>query len=562
MIAVAPVQDPQEEIAQLRAMLAERDALLALHAATVARREAELDAKRIEIAALEKLVAQQENQRRIENAALKAEIEQLKRRLYGAKSEKVDSRQIALAFEAAVADTQIAIQEPPMPATPTNAGKPKRERESRPRRFENLPVQKTIIDVPESERVGMVKFREEITEKLERRPASYYINQIVRYVYGHPGKLQAPVIAPLPPQVFPQSGLGTTVISGAIIDKYVDHLPLYRQSKIAERNGLTLEPQKLARGIEAAATLLVIIRDQLAETKIRRSGFIQADETPVNVMDAERPGKVRPAWLWVYHSPQERAVVFDFNRSRGRDSPASFIPADWTGVLQTDGWETYASLLGERKNVTHVACWAHARRYVHEALQAGDTSEDVVMLLADIGLLYRIEEEASEMDAQARGKLRDQRCPILLDRIHRRLSHVSATALPKSAIGKAASYALNRWTELTQYARPDFGYVEIDNNPVERNIRPAALGRKNWLFIGHPDAGWIAGVIYTIVGTCKLQRVNPENYLNWVLPQLAGATNKTAHGLLPHDYAALAVKERESQHSIGYAQIAQTRREA
>lgn len=524
-------------IAQLRA---ERERLLAERAAAQTRHAAELAEVRIEKDALQRALLASESQRKLETMALKAELAALKRRIYGPKSEQIDPHQLALALESVIADLQIAVQEPPVPVVFT---KPEPKRSTTSRRPWDLPVRVTVVDVPEHERIGLVKMREEVSEKLERQPGHYYINRIVRYVYGDPEKLRAPITAPLPPQVLPQSGLGTSVIAHALVGKYVDHLPLYRQAKIAAREGLLLEPQKLSRGIEAAAQLLLTIRAQLAE-KIRRGGYLQADETPVKVMDEDRPGKVREAWLWAYHSPPERAVVFDFHCSRGRSSPEKFIPLDWTGVLQTDGWEVYASLLRERANVTHVACWAHARRYVHEALKLGDDSGDVIHLLADIGRLYAVEREAQEMKPQERARLRDARCPIILSRLHQRLSQVSVTALPKSAIGKAAAYALGRWHELTRYAQSGFGHVEIDNNPVERNIRPAALGRKNWLFIGHPDAGWIAGVLYSVVGTCSLARVNPENYLNWVLPQLAAATNHTATGLLPHDYAAV-VKERE-----------------
>jgi transposase len=501
--------------------------------------EEEIARLRAENAQLRKQNQEIEQQARLEQAKLRAEVEQLKRRLYGPKSEKLDPAQASLAFDAAFADLQIAVQEPLVHVAPAQTAKV-----SRPRRLRQLPIKVTIIDLPEEEKRGLVKIREEITDKIECKPAELYLNRIIRYVYADPLKLQAPKIAALPPQVLPQSSLGTTLIVDALIKKYVDHLPLYRQSKMAERDGIVLEPQKLARGVEAAAHLLVTIRDQLAE-KIRAGRYIQADETPVNVMDDERPGRVRPAWLWAYHSPPGRAVVFDFHRSRGRDSPASFIPPNWTGVLQTDGWETYASLLRERVNIDHVACWAHARRYVHEALQSGDKSEEVINILADISRLYRVEEEARGYTPEARARLRDTRSRIVLGRLHQRLSHQSAVALPKSAIGKAAAYALNRWTELTRYAEPGNGHVEIDNNPVERNIRPTALGRKNWLFIGHPDAGWIAGTIYTVTGTCKLLGVNPAAYLNWVLPQLAGATNQSVSGLLPHDYAAV-VKELEA----------------
>ncbi len=112
-------------------------------------------------------------------------------------------------------------------------------------------------------------------------------------------------------------------------------------------------------------------------------------------------------------------------------------------------------------------------------------------------------------------------------------------ALPQSGVGKAAAYALDRWEQLARFAQPGFGHVEIDSNQIENGIRPSALGKRNWLFVGHPDAGWKSAVIYSVVGTCKLLRINPEDYLNWVLPRLAAGTNKSTADLLPHDYLRL-----------------------
>lgn len=477
---------------------------------------------------------------RWEKQGLLAEISRLKRDYFGPRSEKMDPQQCQLALDCALADIDVEEAEQVLPVAPVEP-----RRQSRRRLPRELPVKITIIDLPEDQKAGLVKIREEVTEQIERQPAQHFIHRIVRYVYAHPHKAHAPVVAPLPAQVLPQSTLGTSVIAHAVVDKYVDHLPLYRQAQIAERAGVTLEPQKLARGVEAAAHLLITVRDQLAD-RIRESGYVQADETPVNVLDDARPGRARPAWLWAYHGHTARATVFDFNRSRGRDSPASFFPAGWTGVLQTDGWETYASLIKDRPGVTHLACWAHARRYVRRAVEVGDTSEGVIALLADVQRLYQVEREAKDrgLNHAERGELRDSRCPMILHRLHQRLRQESLTALPKSELGKACTYALGRWTELTRYAQPGRGHVEIDNNWVENGIRPTALGRKNWLFVGHPDAGWIAGVIYSVVGTCKLLRLDPEAYLNWVLPQLAAATNHTAAGLLPHDYAATVKEQR------------------
>jgi transposase len=183
---------------------------------------------------------------------------------------------------------------------------------------------------------------------------------------------------------------------------------------------------------------------------------------------------------------------------------------------------------------------AHLRRYVVEALEAGLKLDIVARLLGDIALLYRIETQAKDqkLSPEERALLRQRESLPILDRLHQQFVVISQTELPQSALGRAATYALNRWQTLTRYAQPGMGHVLIDQNSVERGIRPTKLGAKNWLYIGHPDAGWRSAVIYSITGTCKLLKVNPVDYLTWVLPRLATATSGQTDGLLPHDYAA------------------------
>jgi len=183
---------------------------------------------------------------------------------------------------------------------------------------------------------------------------------------------------------------------------------------------------------------------------------------------------------------------------------------------------------------------AHLRRYVVEALEAGVHLEIVARLLSDIGLLYRIETEAKEQSLSAadRSLLRQREGVPVLERLREQFQHIAETELPQSRLGKAAACALARWQTVTRYTEPGMGHVLIDQNSVERGIRPTKLGPKNWLYIGHPDAGWRSAVIYSITGTCKLLKINPVDYLTWVLPRLAAATTGQVDGLLPHDYAA------------------------
>lgn len=469
---------------------------------------------------------------------LEAKLADMTRRLFGPKSEKMDPGQLHLAFGAVQADEELAREEPPgaeekKPAPPRKGG----GRRPVP---ENLPTERVVLDVPEAERVGLVKIREEITEEIDYRPSQFIRRQYVRPVYAAADKSVAPVQAGAPARVIPGSGVGTALIAHVLVCRFCDHLPYYRLEQMAARQGVTLERQKLGHWVGHAAHLLRTVHEQLRET-ILSSGYVQADETPVKVMDPEKEGSTRPGWLWAYHAPTAKAVFFDFNLSRGRESPDGFFEPGWKGVLQSDGFAVYPALLRDRPGIVHVGCMAHARRKWVEAVDNG--GETVATALALIQKLYLIEAELSAADAQERTRVRQARSVLVLAQLQRHCQQAAASALPASGIGKAAAYALDRWAQLEQFAQPGFGHVLIDNNPTERQIRPTALGKKNWLFIGHPDAGWRSAVIYSVLGSCKLAGVNPQDYLVWALERLARATNQSVGKLRPGDYRD-AVKEQ------------------
>ena len=462
-------------------------------------------------------------------------VQDLLRRLYGPKSDKIDPAQLALLSDQLDEDQALREVKPPVPAVPANPAKRRKGGGRRPAPA-HLPIERIEIDLPEDENRGLIRIREEITEEIDYRPSQFIRRHLVRPVYVKPGNNTAPVIAPLPPRVIPQAGVGPGLLAHLLVSKYVDHLPLNRQQQMAARAGVDLPRQKLGRWVQTSAQLLLTVHEQLAE-RIRDSGYVQADETPVKVLDPDRGGRAAKAWLWTYHAPTADAIVFDFHRSRGRDSPKRFFPQQWQGALQSDGYKLYASLAKDRPGMTRFGCMAHCRRKVADAAKAGEPAAGPLLLA--IGKLYALEKqaEALELDDHQRAALRYAKARPILKDLQRRFAALQATELPQSLLGKAARYALNRWPELARYAKAAYGHVRIDNNPVERGIRPTKLGLRNWLFIGHPNAGWRSAVIYSIVGTCKLINVNPEAYLAWVLPKLAAATTKTTDGLLPHDFA-------------------------
>ena len=378
---------------------------------------------------------------------LESKLQDLLRRLFGPKSEKINPNQYPLLLEQI--ETDLALREAPSPTTAASeVSEEKKPRKGGGRRPapEHLPIERVEIDLPEAEKAELVRIREEITEEIDYRPSQFIRRHYVRFVYADPHKAQAPRIAPLPMRVLPQAGVGAGLLAHLLVSKYVDHLPLNRQEQMAARVGVELPRQKLARWVEEAALLLRTIQEQLSE-RILASRYVQVDETPIKVLDPDRGGHAAQAYLWTYLSPQERAIVFDFDLSRSRANLQSFFPTDWVGVLQSDGYEVYNSFLRQMPDIVHVGCMAHLRRYVIEAADGG--GEDVAALIADLGALYGVEKDARERELTQfeRAQLRVERCPAIFERLHARFTHLRATALPQSPLGRASTYALNHYAE-------------------------------------------------------------------------------------------------------------------
>ena len=498
-----------------------------------------------DVAALQALVRELQSELKISTlrcARLEYKMHDLIRRMYGPKSEKLNPAQ-RLLF--GILD-ETPIDAPATGTAPndqqTSTGAKKKRGGGRKPKPENLPVRRRLIDLPAEQKEGLVKIREEITEQIEYQPSRFYRLHLVRPVYAHPKKKHAPVVAALPPQVIPQAGVGPGFIAHVLTAKYVDHLPLYRQERIDARGGVWIGRQARCRYVEAAAHLSITIRAQLIE-RILRSKYVQVDETFTKLIDPDRRGRSRDAYLWGYHAPLEKVVVFEFSPTRSGTILYDFFPEKWCGVVQTDGAAMYPSVFKHRPNITHIECIAHLRRYVVDALKSDE--RQAVPLYKDISELYRLERVAKDrgLTDEQRGYFRHAKAKPVLKRLHAQFRELEHTAPPTGNLRDAVTYAKNRWQHLSGYAKAGFGHVHIDNNRMEDKFRPTKVGLRNYLFIGHPAAGWRSAVVYTVVANCKLVGVNPENYIAWVLPKLAAATNKTATGLLPQDYALLTERD-------------------
>ena len=269
-----------------------------------------------------------------------------------------------------------------------------------------------------------------------RKPKPENRLHLVRPVYAHPKKEHAPIVAALPPQVIPQAGVGPGFIAHVLIAKYVDHLPLYRQERIDARGGVWISRQARCRYVEAAAHLLITIRSLLIDL-ILRNGYVQVDETFTKLMDPDRRGRSHDAYLWGYHAPLVKAVVFEFSPSRSGAILHDFFPPTWAGVVQTDRAKMYPRVFKHRPNIMHFECMAHLRRYVLDATKSDE--HQALALLKDITELYRIERQAKDrgLTHEQRGYFRHAKAKPILKRLQAQFRALERTAPPSGNLREA-----------------------------------------------------------------------------------------------------------------------------
>jgi transposase len=472
----------------------------------------------------------------IENKLLRQKLELfLKRYFGGTKNEGLDPKQLELLLAGLAAMTTAApVVEPPAPAR--SATPAKAVRQPLPAHLE---TERVVLEPQEVQQQpeGWRKLGEEVTEELDWKPAQFIKRLYIRPKYAKADRI---VIAPLPARLIEKGLPGAGLLTQVIVGKYEDHLPLYRQEKIyRQRHGVNLSRQTLCGWVDAAADWLSPIYREMKAGLVAGS-YLQVDETPIRYLDPDVKGKSQQGWLWTYGHPQGD-VVFDWNVSRSREGPRQFLK-DFKGKLQTDGYGVYESLARERGGeLILVGCMAHARRGFHEALGEGRAA---AWLVGQIGQLYAVEKHLREQNAgpQLRAAVRAWQSRPVLVRLRRALEIIRRRVLPKSLLGQAIDYALSRWEALTRYL--DDGRLEIDNNLCENAIRPTAIGKKNFLFIGHPEAGQRSAVIYSVLGSCRRLGINPAEYLQDLFERLPKAKTSEIKSLTP---AAWLKAKREAQ---------------
>jgi transposase len=375
----------------------------------------------------------------------------------------------------------------------------------------------------------------ETAEQLDFEPAKYFVRVTKREKRACPHcPEQGVACAPLPPRIIEKSLASDRLIIETIVNKYADYVPLYRQSAILERDSrVELSRATLCGWVMRVGELLRPLSRAMAEALLG-GDYLQADETPVGVQMHDRRGKNHQAYLWQYSRPGG-VVIFDFQLSRGREGPKQFL-GNFNGILQTDGYSGYDRVGGPK--LIHASCWAHARRYFFQAVEAHPDDRAAIALVATIDELFAIDAQARErnLSLTERDQLRQQRARPILESIKSQIEAARSQTLPKSALAKACNYTLTLWNRLTCFL--DHPILELSTNAAENAIRPVALGRKNWIHFGSQEAGPRIAAILSIVETCRRLQIPIRDYLAAILPGLADLPVRRVAELTPTAWAA------------------------
>jgi transposase len=394
---------------------------------------------------------------------------------------------------------------------------------------ESLRREEIVIE-PAVDTAGCKKIGEEITEVLEYQPGELYVKQYRRIKYARPDN-SGILIGELPSRPLPKIIAGEGLLAQIVIDKYIDHLPLHRQMQRFERAGVKLPYSTLTDWVSETCSLITPLFNAL-KAEVLQSSYLHADETPIKVIDKDKKGETHRGFYWVYQNSIDKIVFFDYQEGRGREGPMEILE-NFKGYLQTDGYAAY-DIFDRRPGITLIHCMAHARRMFNEALD--NDYERAFHALCEIQKLYEIERISKEagLNFDELKVVRSAKAAPILKGMWLWMQQQYLHVLPKSAIGKALAYSMERWHKLSLYITD--GRLKLDNNAVENSIRPVALGRKNYLFAGSHEAAKRSGMLYSLLGTCKMHGIEPYGWLKGVLQQIADHPINKIHDLLPHRY--------------------------
>ena len=509
--------------AELEARIAVLEAKLAVKEAVISEKDSVISEKESVIA---KLTGDVEY--------LTFQNDQMRRLIFGSKRERFIPQthpgQLAIDFEPQVTEIEASVKaEQEKIRVEYERKKTKKQHPGRMQLPTHLPVNEIIIE-PEEDTTGMICIGQEITEELDLTEASLHINRYIRnkYITKEDDKAnQKQVIAPL------NRPLHKCIASAALLamifaNKYLYHLPIYRTRQMLIQLGMTIPDSTLESWIKLGADLIRPLY-AIHRMHVFREIYQMVDESPIKVQDRNKKGTCHQGYMWVRYAPLSKSVLFEYYKSRSTKGPIDDLDS-FCGFVQTDGYSGY-TYLAQKKDLVHLSCWAHARRYFEKA-QDND-KERATHVLKLIQLLYAIEDIAREQNLthDQRHVLRLEKSLPIINEIGAYIYKHKGSTTPKSPIGKAFEYCSNRWISLQNYLTN--GILEIDSNLIENSIRPLALGRKNFLFAGSHDAAGNIAMFYSFFGTCIKHDIPPQKWLKYVMENIHTTSASNFKELLP-----------------------------
>ncbi len=515
-----------------------------------------------------KVLKEQIEQLTQHNHTLRLKVDAMARKLFGKSSEKLDPSQLQMVFDAlqnqasddgskkADASDSAACdsgaEAAPAPAASDSA---KRKKRTLDQIIEALPVSKIIIDPAEvkAEPQAWTCMGAEVTKLIDYIPGRFECQHLVRRKFvRNEARHLPPITAPL--RTLQDRCIATPrLLAHTLTNRFELHLPYYRIEQMYARQGVPIPRQTLCgwSGMAHDACTLII---EALKRDVFADGYVQVDETPVKYQDLERKGVCGTGYLWVAHNPVRNVSLFAWHTGRGAACLESLVTKGFQGIIQCDGFSAYEAFLKQPARTGHIqlaGCMAHARRKFFEAKAEG---ADPQWVLGQMQQLYQIEARLREARAgpeEVQSTRQEQSAPIMA-RIKARLEHLQAshTHRPRSLTGEAIRYALNQWAKLCVFLSD--GRVHIDNNLVENTIRPSAIGKKNWLFMGDAQSGARAATFYTLIGNCQRAGINATAYLRDLFKRLPTETNQTVHRLTPQAWATdqAALRQALAQSSV------------
>lgn len=470
-----------------------------------------------------------------ELAMVKHELDQLKKLIFGSKREYFktaeNAEQLALGFEGVQAQEATPVETESI----SYSRKKNANHKGRQPLPDHLPVEEIIIE-PQEDITGLKHIGDEVTETVDYTPGILLKRRYIRRKYARVEPTQGQsevVIGSLPYRPIAKGIAESGLLAHLLVSKYVDHLPFYRQiEKFKREHDWNIQKSTLNDWFAACCTLLDPLY-KVHKHRVLSGDYLQADESPIKVLDNTTAKKTHKGYMWVYRNPESRLVLFDYQQGRGAEHPLEVLES-FKGLLQCDGYTAYTSLSDKRKDIRLVSCLAHIRRKFFEALSNHRSLAEHALGL--IQQLYALEQEYRQdgLSAQEKAVRRTEQARPIYEALSGWVSEQHANNLSKEAIGKALLYASKELPQLEIYLSD--GRVEIDNNLIENAIRPMAIGRKNYLFCGSHDAGERAAMMYSFFASCKTMDINPWEWLRDILQRLESHPHKQIEELLPGNW--------------------------